>query len=571
MMDIGDVELVLGKILLVDGEHAAVAHGSGAVDGAGVRAVQIIITRVVVGDADVGVDGEALDRSQEETPLAHQHVGIGLLGVVVEVADRVADDGRTGEVRVVGVVDLAALLGVEVRVAALIDLADIQRIDRTDVVGDVEGVAGGTPAAGGHVVGIRIGIADVGDEADPVLDLILGVQTGGVALVTGVVDDTAIVQVADGAVVVEAVRRAAGADVVLLADRIVESLLVPVVRLIVVLAVGITQRCARVDLEVGTDELLSLGHGEDLVAQTAVLVVEQDPVGVGVGLGHGVTGVDVLVVPHLVEGLVVLGGIGDHVVLRDQAGVDAVASVETHLGLAALTLLGGDEDHTVCTTVTVDGGCGSILQDGHRLDIVGVDVGDGSLVRGAVHDDERGGAGAHGTDTADADGRGAAGRVTAGRDDLHARGRTGQGARHLGGQFLGDGLAADNRRGAREGALGSRTIRDDDGLVEHLAVRIEGNDHLRPSADLDALGDVAHSREIERSVGRCVDGKSTVYVSGDTCHRAFDHDGSKRNTFASLCVTDSTRHPHVLGGQGHCEQHEQGAEEQFCFFHKHEL
>ena len=569
MMDVGDVELVLGQVLLVDGEHTAVTHGSGTVNSAGVRAVEVVVAGVVVGDADVGVEGEALDRSQDEAPLAHEHVGIGLLGVVVEIADGVAHDGRTREVRVVGVVDLAALLSIEVRETLLIDLADIQRIDRTDVVGDVEGVAGGTPATGGHVVGVRIGVADIGGEADPVLDLILGVQTGGVALVTGVIDDTAVVQVADCAVVVETVRGAAGGDVVLLTDGIVEGLLVPVVRLIVVLAVGIAELGVRVDLEVGTDELLAVGNGIDLVAQTAVLVVEEDPVSVSVGLGDGVAGVEVLVVPHLVEGLVVLCGIADHVVLGNQAGVDTVTGVKTHLGFAALTALGGDEDDAVGSTVTVDSGSGSILQDGHRLDIVGVDVGDGALVRGAVHDDKRGGARAHGADTADADGRAAAGRVTAGGDDLHTRGRAGEGTRHLGGQFLGDGLAAHHRCGTREGALGGSTVSDDDGLVQHLAVRLEADIHLRPAADLHALGKITHSRDIERSVGGCVDGVSTVCVRGGTGHGTLDHDRSKRDTLACLRITNRTRHPDILGVQGRCDQHKHGAEEQFCFFHKH--
>ena len=156
------------------------------------------------------------------------------------------------------------------------------------------------------------------------------------------------------------------------------------------------------------------------------------------------SGVDVLIVPHLVEGLVVLCRIADHVVLGDEAGVDTITGVETHLGLAALTLLGGDEHNAVCSTVTVDSGSCSILQDGHGLDVVGVDVGDCSFVRGAVNNDERRGACAHGTDTTDADGGCTAGRVAAGGNDLHTGGSTGKGAGHLGSQLLLDGLAVDH-------------------------------------------------------------------------------------------------------------------------------
>ena len=55
--------------------------------------------------------------------------------------------------------------------------------------------------------------------------------------------------------------------------------------------------------------------------------------------------------------------------------LEADIAVIGHLGRSALaTLDGGDDDHTVGTTGTVDSGGRGILQDIHRLDIGGVDI-----------------------------------------------------------------------------------------------------------------------------------------------------------------------------------------------------
>ena len=43
---------------------------------------------------------------------------------------------------------------------------------------------------------------------------------------------------------------------------------------------------------------------------------------------------------------------------------------EVHLWLTLLTLLGGDDNHTVRCTRTVDSGSRSILEDSHVLDVV---------------------------------------------------------------------------------------------------------------------------------------------------------------------------------------------------------
>ena len=63
-------------------------------------------------------------------------------------------------------------------------------------------------------------------------------------------------------------------------------------------------------------------------------------------------------------------------------------SVIGNLELALLTSLGSDKNHTIRRTCTIDGLRGSILEDFHRLDVIGVDVVD-TAHRHAVNDIQR--------------------------------------------------------------------------------------------------------------------------------------------------------------------------------------
>ena len=86
----------------------------------------------------------------------------------------------------------------------------------------------------------------------------------------------------------------------------------------------------------------------------------------------------------------------------------AVADVQT----LALALLGGDDDHTVGCPGTVDGGCGSVLEHGVGLDVVGVDgsqriTHSGTTFLGHRHtvdDDERVVGSGKGSGSSDSDG-----------------------------------------------------------------------------------------------------------------------------------------------------------------------
>ena len=54
-------------------------------------------------------------------------------------------------------------------------------------------------------------------------------------------------------------------------------------------------------------------------------------------------------------------------------GVDGEVGCEADLGASAHAFLCGYDDDTVGSAATVDGGCGSVLEDSHRFDVLGVD------------------------------------------------------------------------------------------------------------------------------------------------------------------------------------------------------
>ena len=365
-MDTCEGVLVLGEELPVDGEEPGVPDICLAVDGStgAEDAREAVVTGVVVGKAEVCGKAEALDGSEDYTPLAGEHVGQVEGGVELVVADCVTHGAGALLVGLVGVVLGTAVDGVDVRLAVLIELTYIQRIYGSDGVYEVEQVAGGTPGAAA-VDGLRLAVGEAhgSDELDPVLGLILGVDTAGVALVVGVVDDTAVLQVTCTCIVVEPAGGAAGGNVVFLAIAGVEHLVVPVVGEIVVLTVAVAELCVGVQAEVGTDELFAFGKGEHLVTDTTVVAVVEGRVCHCIGFSLGMAGIVVFVVQFLVPGFVVLSGVGNDVVVGDEAVVAAEPCIELDACLAYITLLSGDEDDTVCTAVTIDGRCGCVLQD----------------------------------------------------------------------------------------------------------------------------------------------------------------------------------------------------------------
>ena len=145
--------------------------------------------------------------------------------------------------------------------------------------------------------------------------------------------------------------------------------------------------------------------------------------------------------------------------------------VEVDLHLAVLALLGGDDDHTVGSTRTVDRGRGGILQHLDALDVVTVQLVHAGLGGHTVDDVQRVVV-VQRTDTTDAY-RGSTRQVTVGRD-VHARHTTLQGLHRVVLVLLGQLADADYRDGTRQVglALGGITrhhhLVQREGIVLHL-------------------------------------------------------------------------------------------------------
>ena len=392
-----------------------------------------------------------------------------------------------------------------------------------------------------------MGEAQAGGETQPALGLIVGVDTTGITLVVGVVNDTLVLQETYVGIVAEFAATTGGAHVVLVTEAIVERFFVPVIRNIVIFTIRVTQLCVRIQLEVGTNEVFSFRNSVYQITQTTVFLVQEVLVSIGIALCNGVTGIQILVVQHGVVGLVVLTGIGDNVVLRDEAGVHTPTAIELHLGVAGLTFLGGDNHNTVCTAVTINGAGGSILKNGHGLYILRVDVGDGAIVRNTVHNVERAVGGTHGTDTTDADrGSTTAGRVAAGGSYLHTRGSTCEGAGNAGGHFFLDDLSFHLGGGTCEGTLGCGTIGHNDGLLQELVVICKDNGDGSAVVHLNLGILITHAVHFQNTIGGNAKGKGTVNVRHGI-HRAAtlqEHVGT-HNSLTGL-VFHSTLHSDVL-------------------------
>ena len=381
--------------------------------------------------------------------------------------------------------------------------AHIHGVDRRHAVGHVEGVGG----AGAVFVGLRLGvgavavsIAEVGADLEPRFGKIVDIQAGAVALVARVVDDTFVVEVTAAPVVVEALVAARYAEVVLLACVLTEGLVFPVVgtQIIEGVALLVAHHVAEggigVEGAVGVEELFALGGGEDGVTE----LLDDALVGVGRCLSGSVAVViDVFVVEALVEVRHVGFGIADDVVVPDLARVYTPAAFELHFGIARLTLLGGDEHHTVGTARTVEGGRSGIFEHRDVFDVVGVDRREIAVVGNAVEDDEGVHLGIDRTETADADGGGGTG-LTVVAGGLHAGHGAVEGARNVRYLTVLELLGAHRGGRTRERGFLRRAVGYYDRFVQVGVVPFEHYVHRAVLTNLHGAGFHTHIGDRER-------------------------------------------------------------------------
>ena len=131
-----------------------------------------------------------------------------------------------------------------------------------------------------------------------------------------------------------------------------------------------TQRGVGVQLTIGADELLSVGHSINIVAQ----VLQHDVVSPCVQGITCLTMGSTIVGKLCIVSLIILAWVGNNVIVLHGASVGTPLSINRNLGIAVLAALGGDNNHTSSTTGTIQSSRGGIFQNGNALDVVGGDA-----------------------------------------------------------------------------------------------------------------------------------------------------------------------------------------------------
>ena len=206
-------------------------------------------------------------------------------------------------------------------------------------------------------------ISHVRGQLQPALGLILNVRTTCVTTVVRVLHLTTIIQETYTCIVVQLTGRTADVSVVLLTEAAVEQLIIPVISDIGIIIIRVTHCCIGVQFEVCTNELLTIGYVINLYTKTTIVRIKDVLVSISISLLSCSTMIILAIEHSTIVSLIVLSRILDDVVLRNQTAVRTPFCIELDDGiLIVLSLLGGDDDHTVSTTVTVDGTCRGVLQ-----------------------------------------------------------------------------------------------------------------------------------------------------------------------------------------------------------------
>ena len=389
---------------------------------------------------------------------------------------------------------------------------------------------------------------------EPVVDLALDVGAAGHTLEVGHLDETFLVEVAEGEHVLVGLVTAGNGHLVLLADRLgIGAQFQPVV---VPLGGDAVHDLAGVVVEEFGDRLgeriVLLVHAEDGIGAAGHLCRSHRAGGSkAVAIGHEV------VLVHVIDILGPLVGV-EGVVARNGAGGDTDIGLEGDLGATLATALGGDDDDAVRTAGTIERTGGSVLDDGHRLDVVGVEGVDRAVVRHAVNDIERGGGSVDGTVTADDHGS-ARTRLTGTGSGLDTGGHTVEGLGDVGDGPLFDLLGLDRLGRSREGLFLRRTISDDEHVGKHFRIGLEcdGNHPVSGSVDDYLFSLVADGGEHEGASARNFDRVVAFEIGDSTRPGSFQHDRCSRQRLIGNGILDGSGNRDVLReGSRHGEEHQ---------------
>ena len=285
--------------------------------------------------------------------------------------------------------------------------------------------------------------------------------------------------------------------------------------------------------------LIATRYVDALPVLEARLVSQVIPVGVGmsVGIGAVVKLLDVLVgegrrLARAGQGHIVIGSVlaRAHAVHQSRGIGETIIAVVRNTGLSVLTTLRSDEDHTVGSLRTVDGGRCGVLQYGDTLNILRVERVDIAGLH-TIHEDIGAGV-VERTHTTHAD----ATAVHTGSTGCSRHGDTGHEALQTGGYVV-DGSVVERLAvdlGHRSGKVGFLlcTVTDDHHFVERLLVFRKSN-FERCTFPRHFLGGEAHVGDnqggILGHVGQC---KTSVHVGDGTVMCTFHKNRRSDNGFS---------------------------------------
>ena len=435
---------------------------------------------VVLGDVVVDGNGALEGQAGEERDLAVVARGNLVHLRDVLVVGRIGQHVPAGPVRAVGAVleDVVAIRIGGVAALRVVVLPDVER-GRNRAEEPHDGVARGRIGQGVREGRIRA-------HFQPFLDPRGHIGASGDTLELLGGEDTLVIEVTSGEIVVRISLAAAQVHIVFLTGTDLEHLAAPVA-IPEEIVVGDQQVAAGIHDVPGAPRIDLEFVGEVVRRERARLF-------------RGVATVDGRAVQGLPGHPRILGGF-ELAGQRNGERGEAEVRPEGNPAILALAFLRSDHDDAIRGAGAVQGGGGRVLEDGHGLDVTRGDGIDVTRIGHPVHHVQRRARRIHGADTADVDGA-AVTRLAAGVDDLDTRAEALEGLGDIGSRDLLDVLLLDDRRRSGEGSLGCRTVCHDDGLVEHLGVIREDDVDDPPPVDGDGLFLIAQARDREGPVGR---------------------------------------------------------------------
>ena len=246
---------------------------------------------------------------------------------------------------------------VRIDLDAAVCIVHVGRIDRSHLLGESEDVTSrGLATVVTQRIVVETSVTHVCTHFQPLLGLIVSLQTSGETLHITLFGDTLVLQVTQRNIGIRLVCRSGNRNIVLLTVTCTDTNIFPIIGLNQIVTLNTADGSQRIQFTILTNQHLTLGIRPNIVADTtASLLTEQTCVGClpcRIGI-H--TLVNIVIVDSIVMLLVVGCRIRNDVILLQSLCVPTILGVESNDSVTRLSLLGGNHHNTVGTTSTIQG------------------------------------------------------------------------------------------------------------------------------------------------------------------------------------------------------------------------